>query len=86
MVLRVSKLNVSEPHVGFVHQISFENGRFQSSYSVVGESLWSMLYEGQLADEDSLCEAESKAVDTVLTAVLDKYIPLYEEHLTRMKK
>lgn len=86
ITLYVSKFNVSEPQVGFVNKISFENGRFQSSYSVVGESLWSALYEGPLADEDSLLEAESQAVDTVLTAVLDRYIPLYEDHVNRMKK
>lgn len=38
--LFLSKVGVAEPRVGFVHQISFENGRFEGAYSVVGDALW----------------------------------------------
>jgi serine/threonine protein kinase len=84
--LYVSKVEAAEPKVGFVHQISFENGCFQASYSLVGESLWTMHYEGPLADAESLREAAVRSVDTILATLLDRYASALEKHVTRMKR
>ena len=84
--LYLSKVGVAEPKVGFVHQISFENGRFQASYSVVGEALWTILYEGPLADADSLRDAAANAVDRVLDTLLERYTVALEKHVARMNR
>ncbi|NWK43323.1 serine/threonine protein kinase [Ralstonia pickettii] len=82
--LFLSKVGVAEPKVGFVHQISFENGRFEGAYSVVGDALWHGLYRTPLADTDSLAEAAEKSVDTILSALLDRYADALGAHVARM--
>jgi serine/threonine protein kinase len=82
--LYLSRVRVAEPRVGFVHQISFENGRYQASYSLVGEVLWTTHYEGPLADAESLREAAAKSVDKILAMILDRYALALEKHVTRM--
>jgi serine/threonine protein kinase len=84
--LYLSKLGVNEPKVGFVHQISFENGLFQAAYSLVGESLCTMHYEGPLADAQSLREAAARSVDMILATLLNRYASALEKHVTRMKQ
>ena len=84
--LYLSKVGVAEPRVGFVHQISFENGQFQASYSVVGEALWTILYEGPLADADSLRDAAANSVDRVLDTLLERYTVALEKHVARMNR
>jgi len=84
--LYLSKIGVAEPRVGFVHQILFENGRFQASYSVVGEVSWTILYEAPLADADSLRDAAASSVDMILGTLLDRYAVALEKHVARMNR
>lgn len=84
--LFLSKQGAAEPKVGFIHQISFENGEFEASYSLVGEAVWSTLYKGPLADPDSLREAAMKSVDTILTILLDRYAIALEGYVARMTR
>lgn len=82
--LFLCKVGVAEPRVGFVHQISFENGRFEGAYSVVGDAVWHGLYEAPLADADSLAEAAERSVDTILRPLLSRYADALENHVARM--
>jgi serine/threonine protein kinase len=81
----VHKPNVTEPKVGFVYKISFENGKYQASYSFVGEAIWTRAYEGSLADAESLRDAVVGSRDAVLTAALQRYTTGLEQHVSRMK-
>ena len=81
----VHKPNVTEPKVGFVFQISFENGKYQAGYSFVGEAIWTFAYQGPLADAMSLREAVAGSRDVVLTAALERYAAELEKHVARMK-
>jgi serine/threonine protein kinase len=83
--LYLSKLRAATPSVGFVHQISFENGRYEASYSVVGEAIWQRHYAGPLADPDSLREAAVDSVDKVLKTLLDRYATEFEKQVARMR-
>jgi serine/threonine protein kinase len=71
--LYLSKSRAAVPTVEFVHQISFENGRFETSYSVIGEAIWHMHYHGAFADSDSLREAAIASVDSIVATLLDRY-------------
>lgn len=82
----LSKLGAAEPRVGFVHQISFENGLFEAAYSLVGEALWTRHYEGPLADAQSLREGAASSVDQILATLLDRYASALETHVARMKQ
>jgi serine/threonine protein kinase len=84
--LFLRKLGAAEPKVGFVHQISFENGQFEASYSVVGEVLWTQHYKGPLANVESLREAAASSVDRILATLLDRYASALETHVARMKQ
>jgi serine/threonine protein kinase len=84
--LILSKNGASEPKVGFVCQISFENGPYEASYSVIGEAIWTRLYTGPLADTDSMREAMLRSVDPVLEAILQRYATALEQHVARMKR
>ncbi|AXW61544.1 hypothetical protein CJO94_05825 [Ralstonia solanacearum] len=82
--LYLSKVGVAEPKVGFVHQISFENGRFDGAYSVVGDAVWHELYDAPLADADSLAEAAERSVGAILGTLLGRYADAFESHVARM--
>lgn len=84
--LILSKDGASEPKVGFVCQISFENGPYEASYSVIGEAIWTRLYTGPLADPDSLQETMLRSIDSVLDALLQRYATALEQHVIRMKR
>jgi serine/threonine protein kinase len=84
--LYLSRLGVAQPQIGFVHQISFEDGRFRALYSLVGESLWNICYEGPLADPESLREAVVKSVDQIVATLLDRYASALENQVARMRQ
>lgn len=85
MTLYLSKLRAATPSVGFVHQISFENGRYEARYSVVGDAIWQVHYAGPLADPESLSEAAVMSVDEVLRTLLDRYATELEKQVARMR-
>ncbi|WP_218503590.1 hypothetical protein [Pseudomonas sp. PDM27] len=84
--LFLSKIGSAEPRVGFVHQISFENGHFEASYCVVGEAMWTNHYVGPLADADTLQEVVTSSVDRILGVLLERYATVLETHLARMRQ
>jgi len=83
--LFVSNLNFDSPRIGFAHQISFQNERYEASYSFVGEALWNTYYEGPFADSESLRDAAIAVVDELMTAVLKRWTAEYETQVTRIR-
>lgn len=83
--LYASNLNFDSPKIGFVHQVSFQNGRYEAAYSFVGEALWHTHYEGPFADSESLRDAAIAVVDELLAEVLKRWTAEYETQVTRMR-
>jgi serine/threonine-protein kinase len=82
--LYLSKIRAAVPRVGFAHQISFENGRFDAMYSVIGEAIWQVHYRGPLADGESLREAATASVAPIVTTLLDRYAVELNKQVARM--
>jgi hypothetical protein len=83
--LHLSKSRAAVPTIGFVHQISLENGRFEASYSVIGEAIWHMHYYGAFADSDSLPEAVIASVDSTVATLLDRYAIQLNKQVARIQ-
>ena len=83
--LFINRRGVDTPRVGFVNQISFENGVYQAAFSLVGDALWNSYYEGPLADSASLVEAASASVGRIFASLLERYGSELEKQITRMQ-
>jgi serine/threonine protein kinase len=82
--LYINKFRAAVPRVGFAHQISFENGRFDAMYGVMGEAIWEIHYKGPLADSDTLRDAAKASVDRVVATLLDRYAIELAKQVARM--